>query len=134
MRKHIFLFFLALTFLVACSDDAPKGIIGRDKMVKLMIDVHIIDGVLYNLNESTADTLYKYGSDKYNKLFKSYQTDSAQFKKSLKYYIQRPEIVSKMYADIMTTLQAKEDSLIKKQKEENKQSKKTSKRPNDLPQ
>ena len=113
MRKHIFLFFLALIYLTACHNDTPKGIIERDRMVKLMIDVHIVDGTIYNINEPTADSLYKYGSDRYNKLFKSYQTDSAQFKKSFKYYSQQPQLMSEMYVDIMASLQAKSDSLAK---------------------
>lgn len=133
MRKHIFLFFLALIFLTACNNGTPKGIIERDRMVKLMIDVHIIDGTIYNLNEATSDTLYKYGSDKFNKLFKSYQTDSTQFKKSLEYYTQRPEIMSKMYVDIMATLQAKTDSLVKVRTDSLNAIKKPTNKPNAVP-
>ena len=112
MRKHIFLFFLDLTFLVACND-TPKGIINRDKMVKLIVDVHIIDGTIYNINEPTSDSLYKYGNDRYNKLFKSYQTDSTQFKNSFKYYSKQPEVMLEMYTDVISRLQAKNDSLTK---------------------
>ena len=132
MRKHIFLFFLALTFLVACIDDTPKGIIKRDRMTKLMVDVHIIDGTIYNL-EAKSDTLYKYGFDRYNKLFKSYQTDSTQFKKSLKYYTQRPEVMSEMYKDILALLQAKSDSLLKAQEDKKRINKKPINKPNALP-
>lgn len=133
MRKHIFLFFLALTFLIACSNDTPKGIIKRDRMVKLMVDVHIIDGTIYNINEPTADSLYKYGSDRFNKLFKSYQTDSTQFKKSLKYYTQKPEVLSEMYMDIIANLQAKNDSLVKVHAAKMRINKKPIKKPNALP-
>ncbi len=131
MRKHIFLFFLALIFLTACNNDTPKGIIERDRMVKLMIDVHLTDGTIYNLNEANSDTLYKYGYDKFIKLFKSYQTDSTQFKKSLRYYTQHTEIMSGMYDEVMASLQAKNDSLIKARAEEAK--KKSQPKPNVVP-
>ena len=133
MRKHIFLFFLALIFLAACHDDVPKGIIQRDRMVKLMADVHIIDGSIYNLNEATADTLYKYGNDRYNKLFKSYQTDSTQFKNSLKYYTKQPEVLAEMYTNIIASLQAKNDSLTKVHEAKKPIRKKPITKPNALP-
>ena len=132
MRKHIFLFFLALTFLVACND-TPKGIIERDKMVNLIVDVHIIDGTIYNINEPTSDSLYKYGNDRYNKLFKSYQTDSTQFKNSFKYYSKQPEVMLEMYTDVNARLQAKNDSLTKVHEGKKTIRKKPITKPNALP-
>ena len=47
MRKHIILFFSALLFLFACDDNKEtKGIIPRDQMVNLLVDVHLVDGSL----------------------------------------------------------------------------------------
>jgi hypothetical protein len=114
MRKHIFLFFLALIFLGACGNNTPDGVIERDKMVNLMIDLHIVDGTLYNIDAPSADSLYKHGSDRYVKLFKRHHTDSAQFKKSLKYYTQHPETFTAMYTQISDRLQAKNDSVSKR--------------------
>ncbi len=112
MRKHIILFFSALLLLFACKQgSAPKGIIDEDEMVHLLTDIHIIDGSL--ALEPGTDSLYKFGTGRYVYLFKQYHTDSAQFKKSVKYYTTQPEEMMKMYDEINKLLQAKTDSLNK---------------------
>jgi hypothetical protein len=112
MRKHIILFFSALLFLFACkNEDDASGIIKQDKMVHLLADVHLTDGSL--AEQIGGDSLFKYGTGKYLYLFKQYHTDSAQFKKSMKYYTTHPDVLSKMYADIGALLQVKYDSLNK---------------------
>jgi hypothetical protein len=112
MRKHNILFFLALLFLVACSD-VPDGIIKPDKMVNLMVDVHIVDGSMYNIDSAHPDSLYKYGINRYLKVFESHQTDSLQFQKSMQYYSLHTEQLEEMYAEITQILQAKSDSINK---------------------
>ncbi|MDB4926011.1 DUF4296 domain-containing protein [Mucilaginibacter sp.] len=118
MRKHIILFFSALLFLFACNrGNSPDGILKPDVMVHLLTDVHIVDGSL--ALQTAGDSLYKYGTGKYNYLFKQYHTDSAQFKRSVKYYTTQPEILIKMYADVAALLQIKNDSLNKVVAKEN---------------
>jgi len=112
MRKHIILFFSALLFLSACeqSDDS-RGVIQQDKMVRLLTDVHIVDGTL--ASQPNMDSLYTQGTGKYMYLFEQYHTDSAQFKKSVKYYAVHPDVLLKMYDEITKRIQAKADSLNK---------------------
>ncbi|MDB5156644.1 MAG: hypothetical protein JWR50_1351 [Mucilaginibacter sp.] len=110
MRKHIILFFSALLFLSACeqSDDS-RGVIQQDKMVRLLTDVHIVDGTL--ASQPNMDSLYTQGMGKYMYLFEQYHTDSAQFRKSVKYYAAHPDVLLKMYDAITKRIQAKIDSL-----------------------
>jgi hypothetical protein len=111
MRKHNILFFLALLFLVACIDSRSDGIIEQDEMVNLLVDVHIVDGSMYNIDSPHADSLYKYGIDRYVKVFKKHKTDSTQFDKSLKYYSLHPEQLEEMYTVVSQKLKAKLDSI-----------------------
>jgi hypothetical protein len=114
MRKHIILFFSALLFLSACKlDKTPDGIIKQDKMISLLTDIHLVDGSLYNVPSSNPDSMYKYGNGNFVVLFKKYNIDSTQFKKSLKYYSFRPEQLDKMYTQILKNLQDKVDSINK---------------------
>jgi len=119
MRKHIILFFSALLFLSACQQsDDNKGVIPRDEMVRLLIDVHIVDGAL--VMQPNMDSLYTQGTGRYMYLFKQYHTDSAQFKKSVKYYSTHPDVMLKMYDEITKRLQSRIDSInaiFKKQNE-----------------
>jgi hypothetical protein len=110
MRKHIILFFSALLFFVACKEgNDTKDIIKQDMMVRLLADVHIVDGSL--ATQPNADSLYKFGTGRYMLLFKQYHTDSAQFKRSVAYYAKQPEILVKMYDNVTKLLQAKADSI-----------------------
>ena len=113
MRKHNILFFLALLFLGACIGNVPAGIIKQDKMVNLMVDVHIVDGSISQIDYQEPDSVYKYGINRYLKVFKNHHTDSLQFKRSLEYYTLHSERLEEMYAEIWQILQAKSDSINK---------------------
>ncbi len=112
MRKHIILFFSALLFLFACNiGNNTNGIIKEDEMVNLLTDIHIVDGTLSL--QPGGDSLYKYGTGRYLLLFKQYHTDSAQFKRSMKYYSTQTDVLLEMYDQVNKNLQAKTDSLNK---------------------
>ena len=113
MRKHIILFFSALLFFVACKENkSTDGIIGQDKMVSLLTEVHIVDGSIYNITPH-PDSLYKFGHGKYIALFKRFHTDSIQFKKSLQYYTTQPNLLETMYTQVLKNLENKRDSINK---------------------
>ncbi|HEY5326215.1 MAG TPA: DUF4296 domain-containing protein, partial [Mucilaginibacter sp.] len=71
----------------------------------------------YSLPQS-PDSLYKYGLNRYLSVFKKYHTDSAQFKKSLKYYTTQPDELEAMYDQVLANLKQKTDSLNKLQQKQ----------------
>ena len=118
-NKYIILFFLAMAFLTACKGDKTKeGIIDRATMTNLMTDVIIIDGTLYNVVQA-PDTIYKYGTGRYLALFKKYNTDSARFDKSFKYYATQPTDIQAIFDQVLLNIQKKTDSLNKIQLKQN---------------
>ncbi|GAA4307394.1 hypothetical protein GCM10023149_00940 [Mucilaginibacter gynuensis] len=82
-------------------------------MVNLLVDIHIVDGSISELIQM-PDTLYKYGTAKYLDLFKRYDTDSAQFNKSFRYYSSNPKEFAVMYDTIVNRLKVQTDVLTKK--------------------
>jgi hypothetical protein len=117
MRKHIILFFSALLFLFACNDDIKtKGILDRQSMISLLVDIHLVNGALSN--QSNMDSLYR-STGMYMYVFKQHHTDSAQFRKSVLYYTRQPDYFLKMYDDVIKVLQAKSDSMNKVVAKEN---------------
>jgi hypothetical protein len=114
MHKYIILFFLVLTLLCSCNgdDSAPDGILKKSEMVNVLTDVHIVDGGLINISQE-PDTLYKYGYFRYLAVFKKYNTDSSEFKRSFKYYSLKPSVFSDIYDKVLKRLQVKTDSLTK---------------------
>ncbi len=113
MRKYITLFFSVSLLLSACkSNKTPEGIINHDRMINLLTEVHIIDGRMYNVKQE-PDSLYKFGFGRYKALFKKYDTDSGQFRKSVKYYTTQPTELQAMYDQILINLKRMSDSLNK---------------------
>jgi len=111
MRKYITLFFSATLFLFSCKGTkAPDGVINHDQMVNLLTEVHLVDGRTYGTNQS-QDSLVKYGTARFDAVFKRFHTDSAEFRKSLKYYSTQPVELQKMYDQILINLKKKSDSL-----------------------
>jgi hypothetical protein len=113
MLKYITLFFSVTFFLTACSSDKPPAnVINADRMTRLLTQLHIVDGGLFNLPQS-PDSLYKYGTERYLVLFKQFHTDSAQFKRSLKYYATQPDKIMKIYDKVLDNIRQKQDSVNK---------------------
>src|SRR6202000_2705564 len=113
MHRYKILFFSLSVFLCSCGGKTiPKDIIQPDEMGGLLTQVHIADGAMYNIIQ-LPDSLYKYGTDRYLKIFKQFHTDSVQFRKSMKYYCSNPEMLSDMYDKVVDVLKQKSDSLNK---------------------
>jgi len=113
MQKYKIFFFSLLLFCAACNGDRiPKGVLDEETMTGLLTQIHITDGSMYNTVQF-PDSLYKYGINKYDMVLKSFHTDSNQFKKSVKYYTQHPDILEKIYIKVANDLKAKSDSLNK---------------------
>ena len=113
MRKYNSLFFSVLLLLFACKKvKVPETIIQPDHMTKLLVEVHILDGTMYNIMQ-VPDSLYKYGTAKYVVLFKKFHTDSVQFKKSLQYYSLNPALLENIYDKVSADIKQKSDSINK---------------------
>lgn len=119
MQKYIILFFSVMVFLTACTgDDAPAGIIEQPRMTSLLTEIHLTDGSLYGVPQ-VPDSLFKYGSAKYQAIFKKYNTNDKQFTASLKYYTTRPEKMTEIYDQISARIKVKIDSISKKSNTKN---------------
>lgn len=113
MHKYNKLFFSVLIFLAACrGNKIPDDVIAQDRMTNLLTDIHIVDGSMYNVMQM-PDSLYKYGTDKYQTVFRKYHTDSVQFKKSFQYYASNPEKMQAIYEQITLIIKQKTDSVNK---------------------
>jgi len=111
MRTHIILFFSALLVLGACKPGkGDANVLAQDDMISLLVDVHMVDG--YLASQPNNDSLYIYGTGQYQYIFKQHHTDSATFKRSMKYYTMRDDDMVKMYDEVNKKLQVKQDSIL----------------------
>ena len=113
MRKYITLFFLGSLLLLSCDSNKPAGkILSHDQMVGLLTDIHIVDGRMYTVSQS-QDSMFKYATGRYLRVFKLHHTDSSNFRKSMNYYALNPTDLNDIYDQVLTNLKKKTDSLNK---------------------
>ncbi len=117
LASKIKLFFIFGMILLACNrKKVPDNVMPKDKMVNVLVDMHLADAVLSRVNNQ--DTMLMMASSKYYLIFKKYGIDSAKFTRSLKYYNYQPDEFAKLYAQVVDSLNAKipKDKIIKKKK------------------
>lgn len=114
MRTYRYLFFLIVLAFASClsEETTPKDVLDEDHMTSLLVELHLVDGDLYNVQQ-TPDTLYKYTMGRYTATFKKFHTDSNQFSKSFSWYTHHPVKLDEMYDNVIKILQAKTDSVAK---------------------
>jgi hypothetical protein len=86
-------------------------------MADLLVQIHLIDGSLYN-GTQVPDSLYHYGMGKYLDAFRKFNTDSAQFRKSMEYYSSEPDKLTAIYDKVDKRIKALSDSLSAEQAKE----------------
>jgi len=115
MHKYITLFFSVTLFWCGCkSDSVPGKYIQPETMTDLLVQIHLIDGSLYN-NTQAPDSLYKYGMGKYLDAFNKYHVDSAMFRKSFDYYSSEPDKLIAIYDQVDLKIKALNDSVTQVQ-------------------
>lgn len=98
--------FLGFTIFMACNTNTvPKNVILPNKMVNILVDMHLADAVLSSVRNQ--DTMLMMASSKYYYIFKKHQIDSAKFTQSLKYYNTQPNQFKEMYNQVVDSLNAK---------------------------
>lgn len=82
-------------------------------MVNVLIDIHLTEGVASALPIAydSSQVLYKLLE---KEVFIKHQVEDSVFTQSLRYYLQYPSIMDKMYAQIIDSLASKEIAGVKK--------------------
>ena len=102
MRRLLLLFFVYV-FFSACGNDTPEGIVPKEKMVSLLTDLHLANGYA-SMFYDNSDSSKQKSAASYKALYKKYDTDSLGLRRSMSYYIQRPEELELMYKQVELNL------------------------------
>ncbi|MGY6559715.1 MAG: DUF4296 domain-containing protein [Nitritalea sp.] len=103
-----FLLALLLLGLGACSEpDLPEGILDEEKMVELLIDLHLAEGMTstFPIAFDSARVLYPYLE---NEVFRKHQIPDSVFHESLLYYMTDLRKINRMYERTIDSLNVKE--------------------------
>jgi len=115
---RFFLLICCVALFSACKPGIPKDIVQPDKMEKILFDIHLIDGYVSSI--PTSDSARKVSAPIYKGIFKKYGIDSATHAKSMAYYYNHPDVLSKMYDRISEKMGKTRDTETKKRQKEEK--------------
>ncbi len=102
----ILLFVAILSGLSSCystSIKKPDKLIRKDKFVKMMVDIYLVQGITY---DQKPDTIHKKltQTDMYYSVLKKYDVPDTVFIRSLIYYSSFPKEYEKMHLQIIDNL------------------------------
>jgi hypothetical protein len=106
----ILIFVVFITGITSCYNTTikkPDNLIAKDKFVKMMVDVYLIQGM--NNGSSKLKELKKVtNTDLYYSILKKYSVADTVFIRSLIYYSSFPKEYEKMHVQIMNILNESE--------------------------
>ncbi len=108
IHKILGIFFI-LVFASACNSgenslsNPPENLIPRDKMINVLVDIHLVEASMTQFYGVTNDLKSK-ANIFYALLFKKYAINKTDFINSLNYYAQDLKYLDKMYQEVITRL------------------------------
>jgi len=114
-----FLFAVSLFILsaTACHQDVvdkPKKLISRDKMIKILVDIHLAESVYQIRKFDIAELKNCSESDFYYSVLRLHHVADSTFENSLIYYSGKPKEFEKIYTRVLNRLNEMEQEIIKK--------------------
>jgi len=113
--KYILIGLIAAS-MEACSAPKvtiPDDVLSQDKMVSILADVHLAEAAI-TLKFTNKDTSKLQAQEFYDFIYKSHKTTKEQFNKSYDFYTSHPELLNKIYDDVLTELSKKQGESVKK--------------------
>lgn len=105
MRLFNVKYFSLLTFFIitSCKSDERQDLIGREMMVQILIDMHLVEESIKNLKYE-KDTLEALFYRKEKDIIDKYNVSEEMYRKSYSYYFFEPEELDKIYEIMLDSL------------------------------
>ncbi len=108
--KRILALCFFLSVLIGCgSSKKPEELLPEDKMVEILIDIHLTEGIASALPVSYDSSQVLYSLMEKD-VFMKYQVEDSVFTQSMLYYLQDPVKMDRIYSRIVDSLSMKESS------------------------
>jgi len=105
--KYIPIFFLSL-FLFSCNNDKPDGLISKDEMTNLLIEMHIAEAKVNTLNLGNDSS--KIVIDlMMEKVLEDFDYSREEYLRSYNYYLQDVRVMENLYARVVDSLSLREE-------------------------
>lgn len=115
MMKKIYLITIILATFLSCSTEKelPEGILNKEQMVDLMVDVEIAQAKLKFEFASEGKTPNY--TEEYSRVFQKHKLTKNRFIQNVDYYCSEPMLMRKVYDKVIVELTEKQAELNKKQ-------------------
>jgi len=115
--NRIFAIIVICILFYACKPGIPSNVIQPDKMQKILFDIHTVDGYLATMPR--PDTAKIVASSYYKGVYRKFDIDSATYITSLNYYYSHPDVLNKIYENLMKQFEAEKKRNDKQIEQEN---------------
>ena len=107
MKSLIRISFLILLISGCVSENQPAGVLPEDKMVEVLIDIQLTEGVAgaMPISYDSSQVLYKLLE---KEVFLKHEVSDSVFTQSLIYYLQYPTRIDAIYARVVDSLSLKQ--------------------------
>jgi hypothetical protein len=105
--KKLIIFFLLLTACIK-EEKTPPNILSQEKMVDVLIDIHIAEAKANRVSLRSYDSIQAYYKKLETDVFKKHQVDSAVYRKSFIYYLDHMKQMDEIYSTVIDSLNVRE--------------------------
>ena len=89
---------------------APEYVVEQDKLVPLLVDIHLIDA-LFNKERKPHAEKYEQALKTYPSVLLKHDIDRAIFDSTIKFYVKYPKEFARIYDDVLRELSILEGSV-----------------------
>ncbi len=104
---------LSVALLTSCSKSAikiPSDVLAKDSMMFIMMDIHIAESGVKTMN---PDSVAINNKTYYDFIFKKHHVTEEQFRTSLTFYTENPELLQEIYAKMIEEMSKNEADAYK---------------------
>ncbi|MFH2094235.1 MAG: DUF4296 domain-containing protein [Bacteroidota bacterium] len=106
---------LLIIFITGCRENAepviPSDIIAKDRMAGILIDMHLADAMLINLQLDKSNEKFN-AENYYDQVLEKHGVTREDVEKSVSYYARIPDYYDKIYDDVVAGLSKMSDDII----------------------
>ncbi len=116
--KFLFVSLCLCCILISCSkkeEKIPENIVPKDKMIQVMVDVHLAEAKIQSNNLNLTDSTKTIAAGYYKNLFEKSKISEQQFRESFLYYSHHLDLMNKIYEEVINEL-SKKQAITTKQK------------------
>ena len=105
--KKLLIFFLLLPACLS-KEKPPQGVLHSDKMVAILVDIHIAEARANRIQLRSYDSIQAYYKKLEANVYQKHKVDSVTYRKSFRYYMDHMKQMDEIYTAVVDSLNVRE--------------------------